>query len=473
MPPNILFLLIDDLGWRDLSCYGSSFYETPNLDRLAAGGVRCTEAYAASPVCSPTRAALMSGKHPARVGVTQYIGGHAVGKLCDVPYYHALPASEICVAEALRRGGYATWHVGKWHLGEKTTWPERHGFDVNIAGCGWGLPRGGYFSPYQCPTLSDGPPGEYLTDRLTDEATQLIRERDTARPFFLNLWHYAVHTPIQAPREVVEKYERKAKALGLDERTAIVDGERFTAQHIRHDRVRRRVIQSDPAYAAMVENLDTNIGRLLDALEAEGLAEETLVVFTSDNGGLSTAEGSPTCNHPLAEGKGWLQEGGTRVCQIARWPGRIAPGSESAAPMVSMDWYPTWLEAAGLPPMPTQHVDGRSLVPALTGESHDLAHRDLFFHYPHYSNQGGGPGCALRSGDWKLVEYFEDGRATLHHLRDDLGEERDLAAEEPARVEEMRRRLAQWRAETEALIPRPNPNYLPPPLDPEVDPAVV
>jgi arylsulfatase A-like enzyme len=469
--PNIVFILIDDLGWRDLSCYGSSFYETPVLDRLAREGMRFTDAYAACPVCSPTRAALLSGKYPARVGVTQWIGGHGVGKLCDVPYHHALPASEICIAEALRRGGYQTWHVGKWHLGEWPTTPTRHGFDVNIGGCGWGMPKFGYFSPYKCPTLTDGPDGEYLTDRLTHEAIKLIEGRQKDRPFFLNLWHYAVHTPIQSPPDLVKKYEEKARRMGLDKKNPMVVGDYFPVQHKRDQRIQRRMFQSDPAYAAMVENLDTNIGRVLDALERAGIADNTLVVFKSDNGGLATAEGSPTCNLPLAEGKGWMYEGGTRVCQIARWPARIKPGSLCQVPTSTPDWYPTLLEAAGLPPMPGQHADGASLMPLLRGES-AIAREAIFWHYPHYSNQGDTPASSVRAGDWKLIEFFEDGRLELYNLREDPGERRNVAASQRDVVQRLHGRLVQWRAEVEALIPKRNPNYLPPPPLPEgVDPA--
>ena len=250
--PNIVYILIDDLGWRDLTCYGSSFYETPHLDRLAREGMRFTDAYAAAPVCSPTRASLLTGKYPARVGVTQYIGGHGVGRLCDVPYMHFLPSSERCVATSLRDGGYQTWHVGKWHLGNRGTMPEYHGFDTNIGGCGWGMPQQGYFSPWGIETLPDGPEGEYLTERLTKEATKLIRERDQDKPFFLNLWHYTVHTPIQAPEHLIEKYRAKAKRLGLKEEDAIEEGERLPCLHHGTDRVQRRKFQSDPVYAAMI-----------------------------------------------------------------------------------------------------------------------------------------------------------------------------------------------------------------------------
>jgi len=470
MKPNILFFLIDDLGWRDLGCYGSSFYETPNLDRLAAQGLRFTDAYASCPVCSPTRASLMSGKSPARVGITQFIGGHGVGRLCDVPYFHALPQSEIALPKVLKQADYQTWHVGKWHLGEGGCSPERHGFDVNVAGCGWGMPKHGFFAPWGMPNLAEGAEGEYLTDRLTDEAIRLIAERDPERPFYLNMCHYAVHTPIQAPEHLVEKYREKARRLGLDEQETFRIGGPHPVDHKKHLPIKHRLIQSDPTYAAMIENLDTNIGRLLDALERAGCADDTLVVFTSDNGGLATSEGSPTCNLPLATGKGWMYEGGNRVCQIARWPGVIAAGSTSDAPTDTCDWYPTLLELAGLPPNPVQHADGTSLAGLLRGGGFERS--PLYWHYPHYSNQGDAPACAIRDGDWKLIEHYEDGALELFNLREDLEEEHERSADEPDRVRTLHARLEAWREEVRALIPQRNPNWVPPAAIPG-DPAEV
>lgn len=469
--PNIVFILVDDLGWRDLACYGSDFYETPRIDRLAAEGMRFTDAYASCPVCSPTRASIMSGKYPARVGVTQYIGGHSVGKLRDVPYMHCLPMNERSIATALRDGGYQTWHVGKWHLGERSTWPDRHGFDVNVAGCGWGMPKQGFFSPWGCPTIEDGPEGQHLTDGLTDAAVELLRQRDPHRPFFLHLSHYAVHTPIQAPDALVEKYRKKADRLGLNEADALEPGEYYPCQHKRTQRIMRRKFQSHATYAAMVEHLDTAIGRLLDELEAQGLADDTLVVFTSDNGGLSSSESSPTCNLPLAEGKGWMYEGGTRVCQMARWPGVVAAGRECAEPCTSPDWYPTLLEAAGLASDPQQHADGVSLMPLLRGEPFERG--PIFWHYPHYGNQGSKPAASVRHGDWKLIEFFEDGKLELYHLREDIGEARNRSDDQPERVEAMHAKLKAWRSEVEALIPKINPNYMAPPDAVEIDPAEV
>ena len=454
--PNIVFILLDDLGWRDLGCYGSSFYETPHLDKLSTEGALFTDAYASCPVCSPTRASLLSGKYPATVGLTNWIGGENEGQLCRVPYLRQLPLSEKSLATALREGGYRTWHVGKWHLGEREFWPENHGFDVNIGGCEWGMPLGGFFSPYQHPTLSDGPKGEYLTDRLTDEAIALLRAPGEG-PFFLNLWHHAVHIPIQAPAHLVHKYELKAAALGLDQIDPFVEGEPFPVTSLRQYRVKRRVVQSDVTYAAMMENLDENIGRLLAVLDETGQRDNTIVIFTSDNGGLATSEGSPTCNAPLQEGKGWMYEGGTREPLLIRWPGVIEPGTTIDTPVTSPDFYPTLLQAAGLPLIPEQHCDGESLLPLLQGEP--MERGPIFWHYPHYSNQGGTPGYSVRDGDWKLIQFFEDNHCELYNLREDIGEDTDLAAAHPERVEAMHLLLENWRIKVGGLLPERNPNW--------------
>ena len=403
----------------------------------------------------------MCGKYPARVGVTQWIGGQTEGKLADVPYLHYLPLEEVSLATALREGGYQTWHVGKWHLGDEPFYPNHHGFDVNIGGCHFGAPWHGYFSPWQIPTLSDGPKGQYLTDRLTDDAIALLRGRDRSRPFFLNLWHYAVHNPMQAPEALVQKYQRKAAALKLDQVQALVEGEpipKLLPPDRTPERVRRRIIQSNPVYAAMVENLDRNIGRTLAALDEEGLSENTIVVFTSDNGGLATAEGSPTCNLPLAEGKGWNQEGGTRVCQMIRWPGVVRPNTLCHTPTTSTDYYPTFLEAAGLPLRPQQHCDGVSLMPLLRGGDH-LDREAIYWHYPHYSNQGGAPAASLVSGNWKLIEYFEDDHLELYDLDHDISETRDLAGQHPEILSRLHGMLRAWQKDVGARRPEPNPRY--------------
>jgi arylsulfatase A-like enzyme len=460
-PPNIILILIDDLGWRDLGCYGSTFYETPHLDDLAAQGMLFSDAYAACPVCSPTRASLLTGKYPATLGLTDWIdwGGWvhpARGRLVDAPYIDHLPRSEVSIAAALKGAGYATWHVGKWHLGSKTT-PLDHGFDCNIGGCHWGSPSKGYFSPYHIPGFPDGPEGEYLTDRLTDEAIHLI-ENHSGSPFFLNLWYYTVHTPIQAKTEQVTRFQSKAARMGLDRIEPFEIGEPFPTEHKREQRVTRRVLQSDPVYAAMIYNLDENIGRLLQCLARKGLANNTVVIFTSDNGGLATAEGSPTCNAPLAEGKGWMYEGGTREPLIVRWPGIVQPGSTCDTPVSSPDFYPTLLQIAGQSLRPEQHTDGLSLLPLLKGEP-GLERSAIFWHYPHYGNQGGTPGSSMRAGDYKLIHFFEDDHLELYNLRADPGETRNLAAAEPAMARTMAETLARWRSKVSAKIPQPNPDW--------------
>lgn len=449
--PNIVLILVDDLGWRDLSCYGSKFYETPRIDALAAGGLLYRNAYAAAPVCSPTRASIMSGKYPARVGVTQYIGGNAVGRLSDVPYFHQLPENEFSVARALKAGGYSTWHVGKWHLGPSRCWPEHHGFDVNIGGCHMGAPST-YNSPYAIPTLDDGPDGEYLTDRLTDDAIRLIREAGD-KPFFLNLWHYAVHIPIQAPESLVQKYERKADDLGL-EIVAMEVGEPMPAWHLRGERVRRRTIQSDPHYAAMIENLDWNVGRIMDALDEAGKTENTILMFTSDNGGLATAEGSPTTNSPLAEGKGWMKDGGVRVPFIVRWPGHTAEGMWTDTLLTSPDLYPTLVAASGQQPRPRQHIDGVNVLEHwMTGHGE---RGPIYWHYPHYSNQGGTPGAAVRDGNLKLIRYYESGRQELYDLAGDIQERIDLSGRCIDDMVRLTGLLDRWIYDVGALMPSSN-----------------
>jgi arylsulfatase A-like enzyme len=458
--PNIIMIMIDDLGARDLGCFGSSFYETPHLDRLAKGGLKFDNAYASCPACSPTRASLLSGKYPARVGITQWIGGLSEGKLKDVPYLHYLPLEETSIATALKNGGYQTWHVGKWHLGDEGFLPENHGFDVNIGGCHWGAPegKGRYFSPFEMHNLPDreGEP-EYLTDRLTEEAIGLIDGR-TEAPFFLNLSHYAVHTPIMAPAHLIKKYEAKAAALGLDKIDPIVRGESFSCVHKSDQFIERRVIQSHAGYAAMIENLDTNIGKLMNHLDAKGLREDTLIAFTSDNGGLATAESSPTCNLPLTEGKGWNKEGGTRVCQIMNWPRTIAAGGVSTTNVQTCDFYPTFLEVAGLALQPDQHVDGVSLMQHIKG-GQDLERQSIFWHYPHYSNQGGCPAASMVHGKWKLIRYFEDDSYELFDLETDVSETQNLTGKKSENLNHLKRELNHWIHDIEAKIPEFNEGW--------------
>ena len=460
--PNIIFILVDDLGWRDLSGYGSVYYETPVLDSLARQGMVFTDAYAAAPVCSPSRASLLTGRSPARVGVTDWIdigyGIHpARGRLIDAPYTPHLPLEEFNLARALKQAGYSTWHVGKWHLGGGEFTPEYQGFDVNIGGGLHGHPWKGYFSPWSLNRLEDGPPGEYLTDRLTDEAIRLLRQPHQG-PFFLNLWHYAVHTPIQAKVEDVQRFEAKARRMGIDQLNAYEVGDYFPVMHKKNSRIQRRVVQSHPGYAAMLANLDWNTGRLLEALQETGQAANTLIVFTSDNGGLSTSEGAPTCNAPLSEGKGWLYEGGSRVPLFFAWPGVISSGGSCPAAFSSPDLYPTLLALAGLPLRPQQHQDGVSFAPVLRGAG-AAPQRPLFWHYPHYGNQGGTPACAVRLGEYKLIEFFEDGRLELYHLPGDIQEKHNLAPAQPERAQELHALLLAWRSQVDAKLPQPNPNW--------------
>ncbi len=458
--PNIVFILIDDMGWRDLKACGSTFYETPRIDRLMQEGMQFTNAYATCPVCSPSRGSILTGRYPATLGLTDWIDHcgmyhPAKGLLIDAPYIKHLPIGEKTLAQTLKEHGYRSYHVGKWHLGMDEYFPERFGFDVNIGGCDWGHPHDGYYSPYGIRTLTDGPEGEYLTDRITDEAIKLIHEESGA-PFFLNLWHYAVHIPIEAPQEDVLYFQEKARRLGLDTLQALVEGEHFPTELKCKDHVRRRMFQSDPVYAAMILNLDKNIGRVMDALEETGKRSDTLVIFTSDNGGLSTSEGSPTCNLPASEGKGWMYDGGIRVPLSFTWPGHIPCGTHCDGLTVGTDFYPTILELLGLPLAPEQHCDGTSIVPLLEGMSMPV--RPLFWHYPHYGNQGGRPASAVRKGRFKLIQFFEDDHVELYDTEGDIGEDHDISAAHPDLVEELLGELEAWRKRIHAKLPMVNPD---------------
>lgn len=453
--PNIVFILADDLGQRDLGCYGSTFYETPHLDRLARQGARFTDAYAACPVCSPTRASIMSGQWPQRTGVTDYIGAAAKPEAwkrntvsLPAPYTDRLALDTPTLAEAMKAAGYATFFAGKWHLGPEGWWPENQGFDINMGGIDRGGPYGGkrYFSPYGNPRLPDGPPGEHLPDRLASETASFI-EANQDRPFLAYLAFYSVHTPLMARDDLRQKYEEKRERLGLE------------ATWGREDTREVRLVQEHAVYAGMVEALDLAVGKVLAKLDELGLAENTLVIFTSDNGGLATSEGWPTSNLPLRAGKGWIYEGGIREPLIVRWPAMIQAGSEVHEPVSSPDFFPTLLESAGVPPQPGQVLDGRSLLPLFQGRT--LPERALCWHYPHYGNQGGAPSAAIRQGDWKLIEWLEDQRIELYNLAKDLGEQTDLAEQEPARAAAMREALHRWQRDVGAKFPIPNPNYDP------------
>lgn len=463
--PNFLFIFLDDMGWRDLACTGSTFYETPNIDRLSREGMVFPNAYASCPVCSPSRASFLTGKYPARLGVTDWIDMNGAyhplkGKLIDAPYIKHVPDGEYTIAQALKDNGYATWHVGKWHLGGQEHYPEHFGFEKNIGGCFWGHPAQGYFSPYGIETLEEGPEGEYLTDRLTDEAIELLRRRKESgdtRPFFLNMCHYAVHEPVQAKKEDILRFEKKAHELGLDKETAFVEGETFHTYDKKGGHVVRRVIQSDPEYAAMIWNLDWNTGRLLKALEECGEADNTVIVFTSDNGGLATAEGSPTCNLPASEGKGWIYEGGTRVPLIVKYPAYVKAGTRCDVPVTTTDFYPTFLDIAGVELKEGAAPDGRSMVPLLKGNS--MPERPVFWHYPHYGNQGGTPASSVVCGKYKYIEFYEDYHEELYDLQVDFSEKHNLAGELPETAAKLRMMLHGWQQEIGARFPEENPEY--------------
>ena len=437
---NVVVILADDLGWADPGCYGSKYHKTPNLDRLAAAGARFTHAYAAASICSPTRAALLTGKYPARLNLTDWLPGRPDRpdqKLRRPVIATQIPATEITLPAALKAAGYTTGHLGKWHLGGQGAGPKQRGFDVSIGGDAAGSPAS-YFAPFKnkgdrfMPGLETAPVGEYLTDRLTTEAEKFI-ETNRDRPFFLYLAHYAPHIPLAAKPELVAKY--KAGRPGE---------------------------QGNPLYAAMLESLDESAGRIVKKLEDLKLSERTLVIFTSDNGGLSILEGPntpATSNAPLREAKGYLYEGGLRVPLIVSWPGMVRPGLTVAEPVSSIDFFPTLLEVCGA--TSAAKPDGVSFLPALRG--HSLGRDALYWHYPHYSNQGGKPGAAVRSGDYKLIEFYENDRRELYDLKKDASESHNLIESQADRAKELRGKLDTWRTAVGAKMMTPNPDFVPNP----------
>jgi uncharacterized sulfatase len=441
--PNLLVFLADDLGAHDLGCTGSRGYITPAIDALAAAGMIFTRGYAASTVCSPTRAALMTGRHPARVQITQfiYIGGQRHGSLTPPEFLRALPESERTVPERLQRAGYATGCFGKWHLGPAED-VRRQGFDA--VGSNRTEPGSG---PAHDP---------HHARAIAAQACSFI-ESHRGRPWFCYVPMHSVHVPLQARPDLVAAEKTRIAALppaaGPWE---VAEGDR-----------QARAVQDMPLYAAMVREMDETVATVLDTVTKTDQAGETLVVFTSDNGGLATAEGAPTSNLPLRAGKGYLYEGGIRAPLLVRWPGVVAAGSTCAVPVTTLDIAATILDVAGAPPEKEESLDGTSLRPLLSATV-SLPSRDLFWHYPHYSNQGGRPAGALIAGDGpaggteKLVEHFEDGRVELFDLAADPGERQDLSATRPERAGELAKRLAAWRTRISAAMPTPNPN----PVDP-------
>jgi len=445
--PNIVFILVDDMGWMDIGVNGSRFYETPNVDKLASEGMRFTQAYAASPICSPTRASILTGKNPARINLTQWIGGPG-----NPDYVKNLPLEEVLLPEQLKPAGYTNGFFGKWHLnnraGEVKYWPQEQGFDTNVAGH-W---RGGlyipnqFFSPWDVPNIENGPDGEYMTDRLAQEAASFI-EGNKDNPFLVYLSFYTVHAPFNAPKNRVDKYEQKKTELGL------TDEERFGQENAAGKTFMYRKAQDHPTYAAMVESMDMAVGTVLEKVKKLGLEDDTIVFFFSDNGGLSTSEGTPTANTPLRAGKGWLYEGGIREPAIIKWPGQMKPGTVSDAVITSMDFYPTILEMAGLPLRPDLHVDGKSLVPLLRQQVNQV-HAATYFHYPHRSNQKGTPCGAIRVGDYKLINFFSDNKLELYNLKDDIGETNNLADTMPELRDSLLGMLHGWWDEVGAKFPK-------------------
>lgn len=434
--PNIVVILADDLGYTDLACYGSGYYETPHVDRLAAEGVRLTSGYTCGPNCQPTRAALLSGQYGPRTGVYT-VGGidrfdWRSRPLRPVDNVTKLPLDKITIAQTLKKAGYATGMFGKWHLGnDGDHHPSKRGFDEAV------VSEGKHFD-FNTNPPTDVPDGAYLADFLTEKAEDFIR-RHRAESFFLYLPHFGVHSPYQAKPELTERFQDKPAAGGHD----------------------------DPTYAAMIASVDESVGRIVALLDELSLSQNTVVIFASDNGGVGGYEsegiagGSVTDNAPLRGGKGMLYEGGIRVPYIVRWPGKIGP-AVSNAPINSVDLYPTLLEIAGVAAPDGYVLDGESwLSQVVHPESEQPRKAPLYWHFPGYLGAGKGtwrttPVGAIRDGDWKLIESFEDGRLELYDLKSDLGERQNLADKEPARVKELQAKLAAWRSEVGAELPTPN-----------------
>lgn len=425
--PNFIVMLIDDYGWSDSGCYGSSYYETPNLDQLARDGVRFTNAYAACPVCSPTRASILTGKYPARLRLTDWIPGRKQwpsARVLTPAFEQSLPLSEVTIAELLAPAGYVSASIGKWHLGGVGSLPNDQGFALNYGGTDKGSPPS-YFPPYRIPGVEPTQAGEYLDENLTARAIRFLDD-SRGKPFFLYLPHFSVHLPLGGKPALVEKYRRKANPQG------------------------------DPHYAAMIETMDASLGRLRAALAERQLAAQTVLIFLADNGGLrfeGKSRLAVTSNAPLRAGKGHLYEGGIRVPFVVHWPGVTKPGQVSDQPISTVDILPTIARALGRPAI----VDGVDLAPALRGGK--LKREAIFWHYPHYSNQGGAPGAAVRLGDFKLIHFYEDDREELYNLREDVGERINLARRLPAKARQLRNKLDAWRSQMGAVLPQLNPAY--------------
>ena len=447
MKPNVIFILVDDLGWNDLGYTGSKFYESPNIDTLSNYSFQFTNAYSASPVCSPTRASIMTGKHPSRVNITDWIPGNDPKDkpLLGPQDLDGLPHEEITIAEELKSSGYNTFYIGKWHLGSEGSYPEDHGFDINIGGFEKGSPMGGYYSPYKNPKLSDGPEGEYLTDRLTNEALGLINNRDARKPFALFLSFYNVHTPIQANLEYVDYFKEKLSKMNDNVVRTRDEVEALT-----------RLNQTDAEYASMVYAVDENIGKLINGLKDNGLYENSLIIFTSDNGGLSTLRRvAPTSVYPLRAGKGWLYEGGIKIPQLIKLPGNIEKEIVDDI-TVSYDLFPTILDVAGI--RNENKIDGISLIPRLLEKS-KIDRENVYWHFPHYHGSLWKPGSAIRSGDWKLIFDYESNEAKLFDLKEDPSELNDISNLFNEEKDRLIIELEKMKKETNANFVSINPKY--------------
>ena len=445
--PNVIFILVDDLGWNDLGYTGSTFYESPNIDKLSTESFEFKTAYAASSVCSPTRASIMTGKHPSRVNITDWIPGVDPKNrpLLGPQDLHQLPLNEITIAEKLKQSGYKTFYAGKWHLGSQGYYPEENGFDINVGGFEKGSPMGGYYSPYKNPKLSDGPEGEYLTDRLTSESISFIENHDKSQPFVLFLSFYNVHTPIQPNLKHVNYFKEKLDSMDDNKVRVRQEGKAISLLN-----------QVNHKYASMVYAMDENVGRLINSLKENNLYDDALIIFTSDNGGLSTlGRVAPTSVFPLRAGKGWLYEGGIRIPQLIKTPGN-SKNVKIEDVTVSYDLFPTILDYAGL--KSEAELDGKSLMPLLKGES-KIDREDVYWHFPHYHGSLWKPGSAIRHGDWKLVQHFESNTVELYDLKNDIGEMEDLSSKFPEKTQDLLNRLNNLRKETNAKSVTINKNF--------------
>lgn len=494
--PNVIFFLVDDLGWSDVGCFGSSFYETPNIDKLADEGMRFTQAYAACHVSSPTRASIMTGRYPASINLTDWLpgrGNHPFQRLLNNVTVQQLPPNEETIAETLRSNGYKTAIIGKWHIGTGEYGPLKRGFDIHIPSqyeVGW--PRG-YHYPFRMNGY-DGNPGEYLTDRLTDEALSYI-EQNAENPFFLYMAHFAVHDPVQGRKDLVEKYRKKLLSMPecdsdryilegnpddknplsrkqLDELMKTEDYREYKVLPGRTVKIKQR--QDNIEFAAMVESMDESLGRIVSKLSELGIEQNTIVIFVSDNGGMSAANLNnpkrvinpneldkefPTSNLPLRGSKGWMYEGGIRVPMVVKYPGVTRGGTVCETPVVSNDFYSTIVEMTDAEVPKGKTTEGVSIVPLLKNKK--IKDRPLFWHFPHYSNHGmQSPGGAVRYGNYKLIEYFENNTVQLFNLKEDIGEQNDISKTEPKVAERLRKMLHSWRKKIGVKSMIPNPDYV-------------